>query len=294
MYTSNNQDRSLPATDWGGHYPDRRKLGRVSVLALGIALLVTALAAPLAASLNWQVGWAPSALAAGTLIDDFTTCTQAVSAPPTSSDTAISCGISVLGGARTVAIERTGGGLPTNLFIYEDSGTGFAALANGPGVSSIATITWDADGVGLGSGAGVDISLEEGVNLTVNFSDLGVEVTVRLTDVDDNVSTSTKSFGQTLPPGAPFFFDFDNFTGSADLIEIKKIELVLVGGNASDTIITLIELEAPEVDFGDLPDGPNFPSFSYGTLLANNGPRHVIDTNLLLGKLQECADRCRT
>lgn len=45
----------------------------------------------------------------------------------------------------------------------------------------------------------------------------------------------------------------------------------------------LISIDAPDLDFGDLPDSSVGASPAYATTLANDGPRHVINTALFLG-----------
>jgi hypothetical protein len=183
---------------------------------------------------HWLLGLAGGVVSLGqahaVVIDDFDTGPQAVTAPGTSNESAGGA----IGGSRTVEINSTG---PL---------TATAAVVVSPGIyshsadaltSATSTVTWDANGSGLGGVDLVDGLIDNVFSLVILSIDQGnvdltLEVIDTLTDSDSVTLAGAGAGTQTIA--------FSEFSG-VDFTSISSISLQIAGGEASDLTLDLLE-----------------------------------------------------
>lgn len=181
--------------------------------------------------------------ASAVLIDNFDSGTDGVGVPafgaPVLGPSNTAAGADAIGGSRT--LEITSAPSPT-VSLVVDSNPNFdqLALANGPGATSVSTVTWDANGAGLG---GADLILagtenNDALQLDILSIDQGA-VTLEIDVVDTLTGSSTLTLaGLGVGNHA---FDFSNFVGTADFTTVNSIVLTITAGNASDLTLDLIQ-----------------------------------------------------
>lgn len=146
-----------------------------------------------------------------------------------------------LGGYRTskLVVSANPDGQLSQLQISTSSG-GKAFFSNGPSVSAIATMLWDANGVGLGSLDLTQAGTSNAFRADVLFSDqnLGYKLTVK--DGGSGVSTFTTNLGAILSSTIEIS-KFSSFIGTADFTDVESIEMELSGPLAQDATFHLLE-----------------------------------------------------
>jgi hypothetical protein len=185
---------------------------------LGVAVIVALSAGPVNAA---------TVLIAG--IDDFATGEMRVNAD--GSDTVVASG--AVGGYRTVSMTKVGD-FGANADVYAP--LGIYAHNAGANTSAISTITWDANGGGLG---GLDWStgyFGQTFNLDIISIDQGfVDLTLLVEDtfgVSDSYTLSGLGAGIQK-------FDFSVFTG-VDFSSVDSLSLIIDGDQASDLALNTL------------------------------------------------------
>jgi len=123
-------------------------------------------------------------------------------------------------------------------------GTGTLSLGNDSGQNGVGTITWDANGAGLG---GVDLT--NGGTLPylqskILASDLDLGYSVYITETADE-GGSTAFWTTNLGPGVSYVNELlANFTNSANVNfeKVDKIVLTMSGPIAQDATLDLLEV----------------------------------------------------
>jgi hypothetical protein len=194
---------------------------------------------------------APTVHAAPFTIDHFAqpNTGQAVSVTDTGSAFNTTTGLAgVVGGSRTLQVDVTASAYgQSSSLIVTPAAPGALSLSNDSGQNGVGTITWDANGAGLG---GVDLT--DGGNLshlqaTILASDLDLGFRV---DITETAATggSTAFWSTNLGPGVSFVSQpLASFTnaGAVDFTKVDKIVLTLSGPPAQDATLDLVEV-APE------------------------------------------------
>ena len=184
-------------------------------------------------------------------------------------------------------------GDPTGLFAI-NAATGALRVAknglNHEAIDSFALIVRVTDPGELSASATITVNITDldeppvlnAIGNQSAFVDQQLAFTVTASDPDDPPASLTFSLGAGAPAGASINSNGDfTFTptsaqdGMTLPVTIIVTEGVEVGLSSSETI--LISVSSVGLDFGDAPA-------SFGTTLANNGPRHVVGT-LFLGNV---------
>jgi hypothetical protein len=191
---------------------------------------------------------APTVHAASFTIDHFTqpNTGQALSITGTGTQSNTTTGlVGVVGGSRTmqISVASSAFGLSSSLNV-NPAGVGTLSLGNDSGQNGVGTITWDANGAGLG---GVDITnggLLPFVQATILASDLNLGFRVDVTETAA-AGGSTAFWSTNLGPGVSFvnqaLASFTN-AGAVDFTKVNKIVLTLSGPVAQDATIDLMEV----------------------------------------------------
>ena len=193
---------------------------------------------------------APTAQAALFIIDNFDTGAQQATQTNvgTSSVSTVSGLLTsdTVGAARSLQVQVTASdGLVSKL--NGVTSVGRMLFSNDNGNTGIGTITWDANGAGLG---GVDIVPDTNpfFQAWVHDSDLGVIMNIAITDTGNDTAT----YQASLASGAQFvnkaLADFTN-AGNVDFNSVDKIVMTLSGPSAQDCSIDLVGITttpAPE------------------------------------------------
>jgi hypothetical protein len=181
-------------------------------------------------------------IASATLIDDFSTDQASIVRVGSDAGTTTTSvtGPGIIGDWRDLSVTIPGAaGEPT--LQEAEAGVSFGSLniGNDPGVSSIVTVAWDGAGVGAGAsglGAAGDLSTAIAILVNVISADLNVTIDFDLTDVNDAVSSASK----TVSAGLVNFAKGD-FSGSADWSQLRSIVMTVNGPAAYDVQIELVE-----------------------------------------------------
>jgi hypothetical protein len=150
----------------------------------------------------------------------------------------------VIGGFRAASLTTTSGGGSLGIDFGDSNNLSFSL--NAPAATGFATLTYDANGAGLG---GVDLT-QGGANsfflFFVIFSDAvgGKSLTVT---VDDGTNVESHSVGIPANVVVPqnFLLPFSTFT-VADLTSVESITLRLDSGAAGDLTIDFFGAASPE------------------------------------------------
>ncbi len=253
-----------------------------------IQLLTVGIAANLALLANTQA-------ATFLTIDNFTvpTPTQSVSdntgVLQTSNQTGL--GANTISGERTITVIRTGG-TGTVESRVDQSGQTFNVDA-GSGTTGVGTIEWN-----IGSATDLTAGGATAFEFNVTNNDQGATVEI---EVESAAGTSTFSSG-LISAGTVGLFTafFTDFTGSAVFTGITRLKITVTNQSDTDFAMRAFFTSQPQ-DYGDAPDTGTSPNGSgtnsYCTTLANNGPRHIINTDMsgniigpLLGTTNENVD----
>lgn len=196
-------------------------------------------------------------------------------------DSSTATGAGVLGTERDALLEWQNGGDRAFLDIdFNDSD--LLAFSQGPGLSSIATVTWDGTD---GDATALDPTGLGGVDLTNGGPNDGIRLRVTIADLDTSLNLAVYTDGNNwseydmeVPGGilsgnsVDFFAPFASFTtggtGPADFTNVGALVLTMDGTVSPGTDLTLEFMETDGVrDFGDVP-----PSYTAGTLAASHIP----------------------
>lgn len=174
-----------------------------------------------------SVGTANAALI--TAIDDFTTGGMAVSADGTSTVAASGA----LGGYRTVTMTKSGSlGATANVL----TNPGIYAHSADAQTSAISTITWDANGAGLGGLNWLTGFTNQTFDLDILSIDQGqVDLSLTIADLVGGLDSFTLS---GLGIGIQSFY-FSAFTG-IDFAQVNSLSLKVNGGLASDLTLNAL------------------------------------------------------
>jgi hypothetical protein len=153
----------------------------------------------------------------------------------------------IIGGYRAQFLNVGAGGTQVNTTLV-NPGTGDFSMSIGAGDDGSATLTYDANGAGLGSLGNFLTFLGGGANASntyfqaaVKFSDQNLVFTASFTDTGNDTAT----FVSLLGPGISFvnqaFGSFSN-AGAVDFDNISKIQIRLDGPLAQDVKIGLLEI----------------------------------------------------
>ncbi|MCA8928374.1 MAG: PEP-CTERM sorting domain-containing protein [Alphaproteobacteria bacterium] len=169
------------------------------------------------------------------LIDDFDTGTGFNVAPSDPGPTNVPA-VTAIGGSRTMAIDPASAN-GTTLEVTTGGTLDHGQTTAGGGSSSV---TWDANGAGLG---GLDLT-DGGLATLVRVSVLGIDVGhVDLALEVTDTGAMTSSLALTGLNVGTFDFDFASFVGSADLTATDKIVLTIAAGTNSDVSLDLVETD---------------------------------------------------
>jgi len=191
---------------------------------------------------------APTVQAVSFMIDDFTqpNTGQSVSVTGVGSAGNTTTGlVGVVGGSRTmqVSVITSSFGLSSSLNMNATP-PGTLSLGNDSGQNGVGTITWDANGAGLG---GLDITnggLLPYLQSKILASDLDLGFRADITETAA-AGGSTASWTTNLGPGVSFVNQLlTSFTnaGAVDFTQVDKIVLTLSGPFAQDATLDLMEV----------------------------------------------------
>lgn len=156
-------------------------------------------------------------------------------------------------GEATVRIDLNG-----NVLI--GSGTDDFRHNNEAEVNSVATLTYNAGGVGLGNGSGINLfELGDHVSLDVDIEsvDLAANLQLFLTDNGGNESSVERN---NLFPGT-VSFDFADFSG-VDLTSVTEISLVSTSVDSADIVLDSLRID------GETPNPTPEPATLLGLLIS--------------------------
>jgi hypothetical protein len=198
---------------------------------------------------------APAVRATSFIIDDFSqpNVGQVVSIVGTGSVSNTTTGLpGVVGGSRTMQIDVLASqfGLSSSLNVNA-IGLGTLSLGNDSGQNGVGTVTWDANGAGLG---GVDLTNGGALpylQSRILASDLDLGFTVDITETAA-AGGATASWTTDLGPGVSYvnrlLTDFTN-SANVDFTAVDKIVLTLFGPSAQDATLDNVEItNTPGVD----------------------------------------------
>lgn len=157
----------------------------------------------------------------------------------------------ILGGRRDVslafdALQNDGEAtvrIDVNGNISIDGGTDDFRHNNEAEVNSTATLTYNAGGVGLGNGSGInllDLGNQISLEVDVESVDLEANLEIFLTDAGGNQSSVERN---NLSPGT-VDFDFADFSG-IDLTSITEVSLVSTSVDSADLVLDSLRIENP-------------------------------------------------
>lgn len=166
------------------------------------------------------------------VIDDFNDGTSFNVVPGNPGPTNVAS-VSAIGGSRTMFVEATSSDGTT--LASTGSTLDHGQTTQGPGSSSV---TWDANGVGLGGIDLTDGGAATQVRISVLSIDVGnVDLALEVTDTGAQMSTLALT---GLNVGT-FGFDFASFAGTADLTAVDSIKLIIQAGADSDVQLDIVE-----------------------------------------------------
>ncbi len=157
--------------------------------------------------------------------------------PVTDTDTSLTGG--VIGGQRTIQVNKRNGTLPTSSSSFTVDPVGqIASFSSSNGIRSDFSITWDGNfgtgGIDLTDGGTQKFFLLNGSN------DLGGNLVFDVTDINGNTSTLSQQIAPSLRDvnsnliSKNEFFGFANFTGNGDFTKARSIKL-----SSTDTLAGL-------------------------------------------------------
>ncbi len=191
---------------------------------------------------------APTVHAAPFTIDHFTqpNTGQAVSVTGIGSAFNTTTGLAgVVGGSRTLQVDVTASAYgQSSSLVVSPASPGALSLGNDSGQVGVGTVTWDANGAGLG---GVDItngSILPIFQATILFSDLNLGFRVDITETA-GAGGSTAFWSTNLGSGPSLvnqsLASFTN-AGAVDFTKVDKIVLTMSGPLAQDATLDLVEV----------------------------------------------------
>jgi len=201
--------------------------------------------------------FAPAANAV-VILDDFTgvlgpvTAAGGPSGPKTTTLGGVANPLNVLGGYRTLTVDRTSNNAGS---VSADIGLSTAqtfSFASGPSTAGKATLLYDSNGAGLG---GVDIQTGAVALVGQYGSDLGANFVFSVTD-----TANVTSMANLIVPGTGssstfvgFNIPFGSLMGGANLLSVKSISLILDGSGNPETDVSLRLLSFTNPP-GDVPE----------------------------------------
>lgn len=171
------------------------------------------------------------AQAASIVMDDFDSGFQSLSVNAGDSDGSNSAfGGSILGGSRTLELLNVENQPPENPPFGRANLTvaGSSLIwSNDFAVNSIAKVSWDSNGNGLGSPAnppGVDLTGQTGINVRFAGGDAGVNIKFILTDTMGNIVMNSQEVSN---PNTSLLFGFGGFAGDNGF-KLNSVESVMM------------------------------------------------------------------
>jgi len=226
---------------------------------------------------------APNAIST---IDDFTvnqaTLDTSVSNPISSAVTGATSNL--IGGEREIKVTQTGGTANVSVEVTATH----LYHSQGSGVTGNTLVIWDGVGdtvgevnpsPGFGAKDFTNNDTSNGFKITVPSDDWAADLKFTVYTDTTHYSEYTLSLPGQVTDGT-YYIEYAAFqqgsgaSGAADFTKITAMTL-LIDGYHNDTDIQIDNISIDTFDWGDLPD-------SYKTLLASDGPRHVIGS-LYLG-----------
>jgi hypothetical protein len=173
----------------------------------------------------------PASVQALTIIDDFDAPAgglQLTDVAGGGSGSALTADAGILGNWRSVELATAGDGLANVLIHF--AGDGAFQLASSLLADAVATVTYDANGAGLGA----NLSGETSFRLQGVANDLAVTYTITVVS-----GAGTASLALSTPAGftGNLDFAFSSFAGSLDSASISSISLEIDGVAAADALI---------------------------------------------------------
>ncbi len=180
--------------------------------------------------------------ASATLIDDFSTGQDTMTISGGSDWDEVN-GTGILGGWREIKIEAaplSGGAVSASVGVS----AGLLSIANSSGMSSIVTVTWDGqNSTGLSPLA--DFSATVGILAQVFFTDLGINMTMKISDGTNTASRVLAIPSTEIPVSTGpvnYLFQFSDFAGGpVDLSQIRSVQMIVSGNNAYDVDISFVD-----------------------------------------------------
>ncbi|MEO8595840.1 MAG: PEP-CTERM sorting domain-containing protein [Candidatus Solibacter sp.] len=152
----------------------------------------------------------------------------------------------VIGGYRAMLLTITSGSKIDSLQV--NPGNADFSMSIGSGDNGFSTLTYDANGAGLGAGGNLLSILGGGANTgntffqaDIKFSDQNLIFTATFTDAGNNVATFTSLLGPGISVINQAFASFTN-SGSVNFDAISKVQIRLDGPQAQDVTIGLLEI----------------------------------------------------
>lgn len=146
-----------------------------------------------------------------------------------------------IGGYRELSL-ATSGGL-SSMSVDSIPTFGSLALSNNSGVSSTASVLWNANGVGLGGLDLTDSGASTALLLAISGIDQGsvvINFTVTETSGAGGESASLSLSGLGIGTQTFLFSTFTNFA-NVDFTAVDAIKMDIIAGNASDLTLDLVE-----------------------------------------------------
>lgn len=173
---------------------------------------------------------------AQTIIDNFTDAGASTSDPPgvvrttvgstSVTDTGL---IGVIGGARTLTVDATAaGGASPQVKAGVNTSFGILAYSSSLLANGATSLFYDANGAGLGA----DLSLAEGIEITLTTDAAAVPYLVTVT-LSDGIVTESDSQAGLMVATTLLQFDFTNFP-TVDLANLESIEVAIDPNVAGD------------------------------------------------------------
>lgn len=212
-------------------------------------------------------------------IDNFTVPTPTQSASDSggglATDNKTGLGGNTISGERTITALRSGG-TGTLQSRVDQSGQTFNVDA-GSGTTGEGSVEWNFAATDLTQGGATAFEFD------VTNNDQGATITI---EVESASGTSSYTSGLiTAGTTGTFTAFFNQFspTLTPHFTQAERIKILIVNQSDTDFAMRAILTKEPQ-DFGDAPDSGTSPNGSgtnsYCTLLVNNGPRHIINTDV--------------
>lgn len=203
------------------------------------------------------IGFAESAQADPILIDDFSV-EQDVGLQPINgfipANSQVGPDSTILGGFRDTEAQGNANVLLGTRLEVTGGGLNFS---NSAGTTGRGLLTWDGDDdptvldpTGFG---GIDITQNNGHGLSGIFVDIastdlaGLELGFTIFDLDNNVSTLSRTFASAVASPLTTSFLFEDFSGPADFTNVGAIKLEIGGPEAIDARLANIRIDKEDV-----------------------------------------------